>query len=92
MIPADVRRELDEIKQGATYTGGTVTLNVSSTSTVVSRRGVSSGSVIHFMATGATASMADIVRIVASKDSFAITHTSSTSSTRAFTFDFTTPI
>ena len=91
-IDDEVRRELNSLKQGSTFAGGSFDLDVApATSTVVSRRGVSSSSIIMTQAYSAAASNADITRIVPAKDSFTVTHSSSASA-RTHRYSFTTPI
>lgn len=88
----EIRKELDDLKQGATFAAGSFSLAVApATSTVVTRRGVSSASVICTQAYSALASNSDITRIVPAKDSFTVTHSSSANA-RTHRYSFVTPI
>ncbi len=91
-IDAEVRRELDALKQGAIFAASTFTANVSSTTTVVTKRGVSSGSIINITAVNSNASNSDIVRVIAAKDSFTVTHNSSSVAARTYGYAYFTPI
>jgi hypothetical protein len=73
----NTRRAVDEILQGRTHAAAAFNLTTGVTSTVVTRTGVSSNSVILTQAYSALASNADITRIVPAKDSFTVTHTNS---------------
>lgn len=91
MIDDDVRRELDSLKQGTTFTGGTFSLDVSpATSTVVTRQGVSTGSVVHFQGYSTDAVNSHITRIVPAKGSFTVYHSASVN-TRTYRYTFQTP-
>jgi hypothetical protein len=91
MIDPDVRREIDALKSGTTYTGGTFTLDAApATSTVVTRNGVSSSSIIHAQGYSALAVNSDITRIVPTKGSFTVYHSSS-ANTRTYRYSSVTP-
>ncbi len=92
MIDPEVRRDLDDIRQGRLWATGTVTLAAApATTTTVSKTGVSSNSIVLTQAYSALASNADITNIVPSKDSFVITHSSS-ANTRTHRYVFFTGI
>ena len=77
LVDDENRRAVNEILQGRTHAASSFDLATGVTSTVVTKTGVSSNSVILTMAYSALASQADIVRIVPAKDSFTVTHTNS---------------
>lgn len=91
-MDAETKRELDSLRSGYLTCAGEFSLAVApATSTVVSRRGVSSTSVILTQAYSALASNADITRIVPTKDSFTVTHTAS-ANVRTHKFFFPTKV
>ncbi len=79
MIDAEVRRDLDDIRQGRTWAAASFNLTADgvTTTTTVTRLGVSSNSVVLTQAYSALAANSDITRIVPAKDSFVVTHTAS---------------
>lgn len=78
MIPAETRRELDDLLTGRTTAARSFNLAVApATSTTVTCLGMSSNSVVLTQAYSALASNADITRIVPAKDQFVVTHTAS---------------
>ncbi len=91
MIDNETRRELDQLKAGTTFAAGSFDLNVSSTSTTVTRNGVSIGSVVHTTAYSSVAANADITRVVPFKGGFTVTHNSSSTAGRTHMFSFRTP-
>lgn len=93
LIDQEVRRALEELLQGRSFATGQFTLVVdgAATSTTIVRTGTSSNSIINYMAIGATASMADITRIVPAKDSFTIFHSAS-ATTRTFYYSWVTGV
>lgn len=87
----DTRREIDNLKQGTTFTGGEFTLAANpATSTVVTRTGVSTGCVIHFQGYSADAVNSHITRIVPAKGSFTVYHSAS-ANTRTYRYTYQTP-
>lgn len=91
MIDQETRRELDALKGGTTFAASNLTLNVSSTSTIVTRTGVSGTSVIATQALSSNSANSDITRIVPAKGSFIVTHNSSSTAGRTFLYSFVTP-
>lgn len=92
MISDEVRREINDLLKGKTYTAGEVTLDVSpATSTTVNKTGVSSNSVVQLTA-HTNAVQSDIIRVVPAKDLFVVTHTASASSNRVFRYTFWTGV
>jgi ABC-type phosphonate transport system ATPase subunit len=86
-----VDREISRLYQGATNTAGTFDLDPGETSTVVLRRGVSSTSVIQWMAASALADQTtDIQWIDAAKDQFTVHHTNSADA-RTYRYVYATP-
>lgn len=74
----EVDRGLNDLLRGKTYAASAFNLAVApATSTVVTKTGVSSNSVILTQAYSTNASNADITRIVPAKDSFTVYHSSS---------------
>ncbi len=88
---AEFRRQINDVKQGATFAASSFTLNVSSTSTTVTKAGVSTTSAVHPMALSSNSSQTDIVRIVPASGSFVVTHNSSSTAGRTFLYSFQTP-
>ena len=88
---AELRRQVNDIKQGATFAASSFTLNVSSTSTTVTKVGVSATSVVHPMAVSSVGRQDDIVRIVRASGQFVVTHNSSSTAGRTFLYSFNTP-
>ena len=78
-IPTDVARELQDLKDGRVQVTGSFSLTAdgAATSTVVTRRVVSSTSVIVVMAYDAGAAAEGLPRIVPAKGSFTVHHTAS---------------
>jgi len=77
-IDPETKRSLDDLAQGKITAAGEFNLAASpAISTVVTRRGVSTGCVILTQAMSANASNADIVRIVPGKNVFTVHHTAS---------------
>ena len=88
---AELRRQINDVKQGATFAASSFTLNVSSTSTTVTKTGISRTSAIHPMALSSNSAQSDIVRIVPATGSFVVTHNSSSTAGRTFLYSFNTP-
>lgn len=86
----DLRRLENEVKQGFCYVAGTCTLSTSSTSTVVSRRGVSATSVVSLTPFDAGARTEGVPQCVPATDSFRLTHTS-TATARNYRYVVHTP-
>lgn len=92
MIYDEVRRELNDLLKGKTYTGGQFTLDASpATSTTVNKTGVSSNSVVQLTA-HTNAQQSDIIRVIPAKDLFVVTHTASVSSNRVFRYTYWTGV
>lgn len=91
MIDADVRRELDYLRQGFTPLCGECTLATSGTTTTVTKRGVSSNSCVSLTPYNAGAKTEGIVFIVPATGSFTITHTASASPARTYRYVVHTP-
>lgn len=85
-----LRRLENELKQGATFVAGTFTLSTSGTTTTITRVGVSASSVISPTPFDAGARVEGIPQIVPAKESFTITHTS-TSTPRNYRYVVHTP-
>jgi hypothetical protein len=88
---ATFRRAILELKQGLTFAASMFTLNVSSTTTSVTRSGVTATSAIHPMALSSNSAQTDIVRIVPASGAFVVTHNSSSVAGRTFLYSFATP-
>lgn len=86
----DLRREINEVKQGFCYVAGTCELSTSSTSTVISRRGVSTTSVISLTPYDPGARTEGIPQCVPATDTFRLTHTS-TATARTYRYVVHTP-
>ena len=75
---AEIKRELDDLRRGNTTRISAFSLAVApATSTLVARKGVSSGDLVQWMAFSANAVQADISRVVPAKDAFTVFHTAS---------------
>jgi hypothetical protein len=86
-----VDREISRLYQGANNTVGSFAIDTGATSTVVTRRGVSSTSVILTMPASALANAAvDISYIEAAKDQFTVHHTNSADA-RTYRYVYFTP-
>lgn len=91
MIPADIRRELDYLRQGFTPLCGEFTLATSGTTTTVTKRGVSSNSAVTIQPYDAGAKAEGTVYIVPATGSFTVTHTASASPARTYRYVVHTP-
>lgn len=90
MIDVDTRRELNNLMQGTTFTGGVFTLAANpATSTVVTRTSISEQSIIHYTAYSTNAVQSDITRIVPASGSFTVFHSASVN-TRTYRYSFVT--
>ena len=77
-ISPEIKRELDDLRRGNTTRISTFSLAVApATSTLVARKGVSSGDLVQWMAFSANAVQADISRVIPAKDAFTVFHTAS---------------
>ena len=86
MIEPDVKRSLDSLRQGFVTSAGSFTLAASpATTTVVTRLGVNSTSVIVCQAANAATSNSDIARIIPATDQFTVHHSNATA-TRVFRY------
>jgi flavoprotein len=89
----DVKRELDDLRQGRTNVARVFTLAVApATATSVACISMSSNSVVLTQAYAFSASNADITRIVPSKDFFIVTHPASAATSRTFRYVWLTGI
>lgn len=90
-MDADVRRELDYLRQGFTPLCGEFTLATSGTTTTISKRGVSSNSAVTVQPLNAGAKAEGVVMIVPDTNAFTITHTASASPARTYRYVVHTP-
>lgn len=93
MIDKEVMRWLNDLLMGRSTACGEFTLvhDGVSTTTTVTRKGMSSNSVISTQALSALASNSDITRIVPAKDQFVVTHPAS-ANIRTFRYSFLTGV
>jgi hypothetical protein len=87
---ADLRRMANELKQGMTFVAGQLSLNSSSTTTSVTRDGVSTTSVISLTPYDAGARTEGTPQVVPSSGAFVLTHTSTTTA-RTYRYVVHTP-
>lgn len=86
MIDSDVRREIDQLKQGFVFVAGTLSLASSpATTTTITRVGVSSGSIVSLTPYNSAAATAGIPQCVPANGSFVLSHSSS-ASTRTYRY------
>lgn len=90
MIDDETRRELVNLLRGNTYMAGEVTLTNSSTTTSVTRRGVSASSAISLTPYTSAARTEGIPQCVPAADSFVLTH-SNALTTRTYRYVVHTP-
>lgn len=90
MIDPEIRRKLNDLRMGFITCAGTFTLGASpATSTVVSRTGIGTNSVIIPMASSTASIQDEITAIVPAKDSFTVYHNNRTA-TRTYSYVFLT--
>ena len=87
---ADVRRLGNEVKLGLTFVAGQLSLTSNSSTTSITRDGVSSTSVISLTPYNAGARTEGIPQVVPANGSFVLTHTSAATA-RTYTFVVHTP-
>jgi hypothetical protein len=86
----DLRRQVNELKQGFCFVAGEFSLSSSGTTTTIVRRGVSASSIVSPTPFNAGARTEGIPQIVPASGSFVITHTS-TSTPRTYRYVVHTP-
>lgn len=90
MMDDETRRYIDDLLAWRTAVGGTVTLATSGTTTTVTRKGVSSSSVVSLTPYDDGAKTEGIPKVVPTKGAFTITHTS-TATARNYRYVIHTP-
>lgn len=90
MIPEEIRREIINLMRGATFVAGQVTLTNASSTTSVSRDGISTTSIISLTPYTSAARAEGIPQCVPAAGAFTLTHNSN-SSTRTYAYVVHTP-
>jgi hypothetical protein len=85
-----IRREINELKQGLTFVAGELTLTNSSTTTTVTRQGVSASSCVGLTPYTVAAKTEGIPQCVPSNGAFTLTH-SNALTTRTYRYVVHTP-
>ncbi len=87
---AEFRRQILEVKQGLTFVAGTLSLTSNSSTTTITRLGVSASSAVSLTPYNAGARTEGIPQCVPAAGSFVLTH-ASVSSTRTYRYVVHTP-
>lgn len=90
MIPDEIRRQFDQLKQGFTFVAGEFTLATSGTTTTITRQGVSSSSHISMSPLNAGAKAEGTLQYSRTKGAFTLTHTAS-ATPRTYSYSVHTP-
>lgn len=86
----DLRRLINEVKQGLGYVTGELTLATSGTTTTITRRGVSASSCVSMTPYDAGAHTEGIPKCVPANGAFTLTH-SATATARTYRYTVNTP-